>query len=259
MIIGASDQMLTAGDIEFEPPLANEYLFGPRWSVGLLAGDTTTQAAICSWTRARLTATPPASVEEIANTYAEELANYRRRFVEFSRLRPIGHTVVSFLANQRDFDPAFVSDVLNALATEAVDASAIITGIDSFGAHIFVVYEPGIAFCNDNVGFAAIGTGRRHAESHFMLSRYHRNASISTALMVVHRAKKRAEVSPHVGEATDMFVIGVQGFDWVDPELRNQVAELFRKTESTIDIAISGETEIATAMVSDFLARKATS
>src|SRR5207245_4327722 len=53
--------------------------------------------------------------------------------------------------------------------SEDFDAAVrcIIAGVDDSGAHIYVG-SPGVANCEDSVGFAAVGTGAWHANSYLV-------------------------------------------------------------------------------------------
>jgi hypothetical protein len=74
--------------------------------------------------------------------------------------------------------------------------------------------EDGFISCRDSIGFAAIGSGSRHAESQFMLQRHAWNSPITDTLLLAYIAKKRAETALGVGHETDMFMIPhLGGFD----------------------------------------------
>jgi hypothetical protein len=60
----------------------------------------------------------------------------------------------------------------------------------------------------DNVGFAAIGIGARHASSQFMFARHAWNSPFPETLMLTYYAKRKAEVAPGVGNGTDMVMVG---------------------------------------------------
>src|ERR1039457_666010 len=95
---------------------------------------------------------------------------------------------------------------------------AIIAGIDTDGpqpdpkperryTHLYELVNAEAANLS-MTGFAAIGIGRTHANSQFMFAGYDRAWSLPKALLVTYSAKRRAEVSPGVGRATDMFLVG---------------------------------------------------
>lgn len=75
MIIGASDRMLTAGDIEFEPPQPKAVQITPH-VISLIAGDSSAQATISANTRkeiSNVSATAPVTqVEDMAHIYARQ-------------------------------------------------------------------------------------------------------------------------------------------------------------------------------------------
>lgn len=125
-------------------------------------------------------------------------------------LAPLGLTTESFLATQGTMNDKSVQEISNALiAFPMPQTASLIVGMDSSGPHIFVVVDGNLSQADD-VGFAAIGTGARHAESQLMLAKYAPTKSASAALALVHLAKSRAEVAPGVGSDTDLFVIGPQ-------------------------------------------------
>ena len=85
--------------------------------------------------------------------------------------------------------------------------SCIIAGIDRTGAHIWVVTD-GIPSCHDAFGYAVIGSGQRHADSQMVSGKHSPAKSPPETLVLVHMAKKRAEVTPSVGVATDILTMG---------------------------------------------------
>ena len=103
---------------------------------------------------------------------------------------------------------SLVTDLAKELLNfEIPNVSAIIAGIDPTGAHIYTVYN-NEARCVDNVGFAAIGIGARHASSQFMFARHAWNSPFPQTLLLTYYAKKKAEVAPGVGIGTDMVMTG---------------------------------------------------
>jgi hypothetical protein len=86
--------------------------------------------------------------------------------------------------------------------------SVIFAGVEPLGAHIYI--DDGNVRCNDVIGFAAVGIGARHAESQFMLARHAYNSPLVDTALLTYIAKKRSEIAPGGGEATDMFTAGPQ-------------------------------------------------
>jgi len=256
MIVGASDRMLTAGDIQFEPPQQKIWQFNQK-TVALVAGDMPAQNAICSAAHARFALKPAGTVEEAASVYADAFTAFRRKRAETKYLVPCGLDANSFIDRQLDMRPEVVADLTYNLQNGVqVEAEAIVAGIDSTGPHIFVVRDPGDVYRMDAVSFAAIGSGGRNAEMQFMLSHYTRQVMHHKALLLTLTAKKRAEVSPGIGKHTDMFFIGDQGYSTISTEIVGKLAEIHQNLEArTTEIIRSADGE-AEDFVNDFL-RKA--
>jgi len=111
----------------------------------------------------------------------------------------------SFLVNHRHMSPEYVERLRIDLARERAEIQTIICGVDRHGAHLFRVEDDGRAYCNTAIGFTAIGDGEWHASSQFMFAKYTPTWTIARALLLLHTAKKHAEVAPGVGEESDMF------------------------------------------------------
>jgi hypothetical protein len=214
MIVGAADRMLTAGDIEFEPevpkivPLTNSIFV-------LLAGDSSLQTEIMqkvySVTTPRIQSDPTnwIKVRDAAELYANFYNKIRLREAEDVILTPLGLTIDTFAEKQRMMAPELVHEIASNLTHFQLQSSvaAIVCGVDNSGAHIYVVRGSSVE-CRDVVGFAAIGAGDWHSNSQFMFAKHTRSKSFSETLLLTYAAKKRAEVAPGVGSATDMFAVG---------------------------------------------------
>src|ERR1700722_15759798 len=213
IILGASDRMVTAGDVEFEPPQTKVTFLTSSIAV-MIAGDASLQLEIMYEVRnevqVRVEAAPSNwwQVKDVANLYFKHFKKAKRTRTESAILDPIGLDYDSFITRQQELS----SELVDKLATEVLnfemsEIGTIVTGVDPTGPHIYVVSNRGVA-CRDSVGFAAIGAGYWHANSQFMFAGHARSKPIPQTLLLAYAAKKRAEVAPGVGEATDMFWIG---------------------------------------------------
>lgn len=212
-VFGAADRMLTAGDVEFEP--AQSKIWELTSSIAaMFAGDASLQSEIFQLidrdVKARVEAEPKNwwTVRDVADLYSKYYAEIRVRRSEKMLLAPLGLDHKTFIERQREMSQSLVRQ----LATEMInftmpEVGTIFTGIDSGGAHIYVAHGANVN-CADNVGFAAIGIGRWHANSQFMFAQHNKSKPFPETLLLTYAAKKRAEVSPGVGEGTDMFTIG---------------------------------------------------
>jgi hypothetical protein len=213
-IVGATDRMLTAADIQFEPT-AGSKLFALTNSIFLMtSGEAALQAEICGRTiaevNARISVEPQNwwLVADVADAYVKHYNAIKQKRAERQILATLNLDGDSFIAQQQLMSEKLVSDIARELMNfEMPGVSTLIAGIDPRGAHIYQIHgnEPN---CLDTVGFAAIGSEGRHATSQFMLARHAWNADFADTLMLTYLAKRRSEVAPGVGTGTDMMMVG---------------------------------------------------
>jgi len=177
------------------------------------------------------------TVKDVAELYASHRNIAKGNKAENSILTPLGLSRDTFIARQSAMKDEFIAFLTNRILNYNVpDIEAIVTGIDmDGGAHIFVVNNDNVS-CWDNIGFASIGSGSRHAKSQFMFTGHSRNALLPESLLLTYTAKKRSEVSPGVGEETDMFMMGPHLGSYV---ILNQ--ETMRKLNESYKKMILGE------------------
>jgi hypothetical protein len=251
-ILGASDRMVTATDIEFEPqrpkilPLTTSI-------VAMLAGDSTLQWEVLlnvnSEIIARINAEPKKwlNVRDVADWYARSYNEAKLKRAENAILAPLGLSRDSFITRQHELD----SDLIRKLATElknfdAPDVETIFAGFDTWGPHIYVAYNSQVN-CLDPIGFAAIGIGCRHANSQLMFSRHTSDRPFPETLLLIYSAKKRAEAAPGVGEGTDMFRIGPQlgSYTVISQDVLDTVETIYKETlTATQEVLQRGEQKI---------------
>ena len=225
-VIGVSDRMLTAGDIQFEPGQAKMWNFTSSiWA--LVAGDIAIQSEIMKRvnieTQRRMVADPKPwlLVKDLANIYCQEFRTFRRERAEAEILSPLGLDFKSFFERQSTMHGDVVATITNKLADYDFPEllEAIFIGIDTDGPVSFpkgdlrafpqiYVTEGDKLSWPSTVGFAAIGSGKSHAESQFMVSGHWPLKPLHETLLLIMAAKKRAEVAPGVGRDTDLVVIG---------------------------------------------------
>jgi 20S proteasome alpha/beta subunit len=210
VVICASDRMITINDLEYEPE-QTKIIYMASQTVGLFAGDMQLHAVVVPKVMARIKTTVADKnnifVEEIAEIYAEEFGIYRRNRAEKQFLAPLNLNADNFLIKQHEMLPDIAFDLTNKMLNATIGSEAIITGIDSTGAHIFRIHDPGIATCLDTAFFAAIGIGEPHASSQFMLAKFEKRWPVEKTMFLTYSAKTLAEAAAGVGKQTDMVVI----------------------------------------------------
>lgn len=249
MLVGASDCLLTADDIQFEPQQSK--IFNLTRSVAvMIAGDIALQTEVVRDVHEvvleRVQREPDNwwAVRDVAEVYRQQFVRARLRKAVGRVLDPIGLDLGTFLSQQKQMEPSFVERITDELRSfRTPSAEALIVGIDDAGAHIYVARDADIS-CNDLVGFAAVGSGGWHAVSQFMFSRHTKARPFAETLLLTYHAKKHAEVAPGVGAATNMFVSGpnlgshvavhdhvVAGLDKIYRESGEQIAKVFEESK----------------------------
>lgn len=229
--------MLTAGDVQFEPVQPKIWPLSTSVCV-MVAGDSSLQTEILESVRrdvqARVEAEPNNwwKVGDIAELYAHYYCTVRQKRSERALLAPFGLNHNTFISRQSEMAESFVRQIATELVNFSLpDVSAIFTGTDPEGTHIFVANNADIA-CFDSVGFASIGIGRWHANSQFMFASHDRSKPFPDTLLLTYAAKKRAEVAPGVGEGTDMFTIGplLGSYSPVIPDVLVELERMYQAT-----------------------------
>jgi hypothetical protein len=235
VIVGAADTMLTSGDVEFEPFRQSRPRFGKiipvtNSIVAMNAGDTGIQAElffrfVAPFVNAWVPANPGKWMpfEAVVNSYCNGYKQLKRERAEQAILSPYGLTLQAFQTHQREMAPDFLAKISRALADFTLEPTeTIITGIepaldpDSTLSRLWVIFGSEVS-SRDTIRFASVGSGSRHADSHFMLSRHSPSITLSETALSVYTAKKKSEVAPGVGYDTNMFSVGpnLGSFSWV--------------------------------------------
>lgn len=236
-IVGASDRMITAGDVEYEPPQTKVVSLTTSIAV-MIAGDAALQTEILIGLRDQVKAAVDAnptqwlSVQTIADWYFQKYQLVRNNRIEQAILSPLGLNRQTFVTQQVQLQPQLVTRLASEMVNYVMpEIEIIIAGVDATGPHIFVVDNDDVK-ARDSVGFAAIGAGYWHANSQFMFSEYARWKPMPEVLFLTYAAKRRAEVAPGVGEGTDMFMIGPQlgSFFTIGDHVLKSLGIIYEKT-----------------------------
>jgi hypothetical protein len=244
IIFGASDRMLTAGDVEFEPE--SQKIYSITNSIALMiAGESSLQMEIYSELYAyagqkiRESPTEWLPIRDVANEYFRIYQRIKSDQAQARILSPLGLTRDTFVQRQSQLAPSVATELTREILNFDMPViQAIITGIDNLGAHIYVVTNSEV-LCQDAIGFASIGVGFWHANSQFMFAGHHRSSPLPETLLLTYAAKKRAEVAPGVGEGTDMFAMGPNpgSFSMIFPHIVVSLDGIYKDTrEKTTEV-----------------------
>jgi 20S proteasome alpha/beta subunit len=226
MIVVVADRMITGTDVQYEPEQQSKlYYLTPKIGA-LIAGDASPQIAIRDATYRRIQAldvdqNEKLTVQQVANYFSEEHANYRRREAEQVFLLPLGMNTDTFRDNQKSLNAKFVSETVEAIQNHSIgNTQTIIMGIDSdLGGQLLYVDKCGVIRSDNLAGFSTAGIGEWHAASHLMLVGYEKSWSVNRALFHLYHAKRKAEAAPGIGRKTDLYFVDHQGIKNFDPRI----------------------------------------
>ena len=238
VVIGASDRMLTSGNIEFEPPQTKLINFTSS-IVAMVSGDASFQIEVLFRVRDEVNALVKAqptqwlAVDEVAQMYVRHYGFVRRRRAEAAILAPLGLDSASFINEQQKMSAQLVDKLASELLNFNVpDVSTIFAGVDSMGAHILTAHNGRLSW-DDAAGFSAIGAGAWHADSQLMFASHSKWGTFADTLLLTYASKKRSEVAPGVGTATDMFYIGPQlgSYIAIGPHVIDRLDKIYREEQ----------------------------
>jgi hypothetical protein len=231
--ITASDRMLTAADVQYEPLQQKTAQLGG--SIILVAGDIGVHGQALRDTDGELRGRTLDPLD-IARIYGTKIQSVNRKRAENAILVPLGLNTDTFQAQQKDFSESFVSSITNQLQNHApIDTETLVVGSDGENIHIYSVDAYGNETCLDAIGFGAIGIGAWHAKSRLMQTGHINSRILAPTLASIYAAKKNAEIAPGVGRYTDINIILKDGifplWDRVGPEMDR----LYRKYSQEMD------------------------
>ena len=235
-VFGASDRMMTAGDVQFEPYQWKAWML-TNSVVALLAGDAALQAEIMlnvdRDVKLRVAEEPERwwTVEEAAYLCSRYYTEVKKRRAESKVLGPLGLDAGTFATKPLGMPDVVVREIASDMVNfEIPGVETIVLGIDPTPqyAHIWTVID-GSVECADTIGFAAIGYGHSHASSQFMVAKHTKHSPSPDTLYLTYSAKRRAEVAPFVGQGTDMFSVGpdLASFRPIEPEILNELKKIY--------------------------------
>jgi 20S proteasome alpha/beta subunit len=248
-IVGASDRMITVGDVQFEPYFTK--IFPLTSSIfALTSGESSVNGEIIAGalgdvsTELAKSPTTWMPVETAARIIGRQVQAYNMRLGDLEILAPLGLTRQSFLQQSKTH---WFQDMFDKLFAVDSGSDIIVAGLDDTGAHIWKIDGKGKPWLHDPAAFAAIGSGQRHAESQFQFGRHGRDMPFSQALFLAYKAKRRSEVAPGVGRIfTDMVLVpSVGNLTWLQFQDITFLDGLYRSQEQQEwELARSQELEI---------------
>ena len=228
----ATDRMVSANflALEFEHPDAKIDELA-KTCVGLSAGDALATTELWGGTKGRIQTFKSPSINAVAEFAKDQFVEIRQKRAEALVLKPRGIGFDDFYQQgiiQR-LPPDLAMQLDNNIQRCEVPVTAIIAGIDSTGAHIYGITDPGIATCYDRLSYHAIGSGEIHALLHIIGANHQRTNSVNHTVFAVYEAKRHAELAQGVGKDTDMMVITKGKIRKITLEEQEQLDSIYKK------------------------------
>ncbi len=229
-IVVAADRLITSyyPPIEFEhgtPKIENI----TNSFVALTAGSATEHTELFQMTKSRVFGKASPQVQDIINAVKDSFVGLRMKGAEEKYFKPKGLTIEEYYKNIRLLPVELAITYDRILEKASLNIDILIAGIDSTGAHIYQISDPGISDCFDAIGYGAIGSGYLHAAQNFIFNNYLPIYSLEGCLYVVYESKRVSEKSPGVGEATDMAIITKNSTRTVDDKIMKVLCDLYTK------------------------------
>lgn len=213
-VVYATDRLLTAGLLvaEFEHPGSKAYSLGST-CIGLAAGDALYGHDLFIGCQAMLASRQSPSMAEIAEAVRSRYSALRARTAEEMILAPRGLTMGEFYQGGlvRQLPPEMAFNIDQGIQGARLPLQVMLAGLDSSGAHLYGVNDPGSIDNYDRIGYQAVGSGETHALLMLVAREHKTDNDLQTTAYLVYEAKRKAEVAPGVGAATEVGIIDAQG------------------------------------------------
>ena len=220
-VVVVSDRMVTANPppIEFEHNAPKITKISARCVV-LTSGDALAHVELCNEAINTTAASRVLSTRRIAQEIQKAYVSQREEKIEAEYLRPRGWTIKSFYDEHARALPGEITFAVDRqIATYEHELSVIVAGVDEQGqGHVYGISNPGVLECWDGMGAYAIGIGASYAITTFFLNNWRPNMALGELIFMAYEAKRRAEVAPGVGKATDMAYITQEGMTHLGAE-----------------------------------------
>jgi len=230
--IAVSDRMITTADLSlaFEHESRKISHISTNCVV-LTAGSALVHDPILKAVRLKFKDKPKPLIYDVTNEIKKEYQDLRLKLIEDEIFRARGFTIQDFYKNQKELHDAIVMELNEEMKKYDLGLQMIVLGVDSEGAHLYHVGNPGTATPFSSLGFCCIGTGQQHADRTFAYRKYAVTFPLKKALYIIFEAKKRAEMAGGVGVTTDIAIIDDEGVKYLSEETIEQLSNIYEEME----------------------------
>ncbi len=230
-VVAVADRMVSDASLalEFEQRTRKIELIGASFSA-LTAGDALAHTDLLRDATDSIAGMAQASVRDVAAAVEGCFIQHRQALAEKSVLRRVGMDYDTFLEKQQNLSDALILALSSEYQSVELGVELLIAGIDSSGAHLYEISDPGTARCFDSIGYAAIGSGLPHAEGFLTEADYSPDISLNRGVWLAYVAKRRSERAPGVGSRfTDILTIEAdKGASFLGQTSMNQLNAIYQ-------------------------------
>ena len=229
-IVAVADRMVSdeSLSLEFEQATRKIQPIGKNFAA-LTSGDALLHTDLLRQAEEDLSSIDQSTVREVALSVEECFMEQRNSLAEKLVMKRAGLDYNTFLDRQSDLTTELSSALIGEYQEVELGVRVLIVGVDSSGAHIYQIEDPGIATCFDSIGYAAIGSGVPHAEGFLTGEDYSPQIPMSRAIWLAYVAKRRSERAPGVGSRfTDILTIDLtNGVRFLGDSSMTQLASMY--------------------------------
>ena len=208
-LVAVADRMVsdTSLSLEFEQRTRKIDRIEPSFAT-LTAGDALAHTDLLRDATNSISGMAQPSVREVAAAVEGCFIEHRQALAEKSVLKRVGLDYETFLEKQQNLSDALILALSAEYQSIELGVELLVAGIDSSGAHLYEISDPGTARCFDSIGYAAIGSGLPHAEGFLTEADYSPEIPLNRGVWFAYVAKRRSERAPGVGSRfTDILTI----------------------------------------------------
>lgn len=208
-IVAVADRMVSVGSLslQFEQRTRKIERLGESFAV-LTAGDALGYTDLLRQATGEIGGMNAPDVQEVAGVVEKCFIEHRQALAEKLVLQPMRLSYANFMAQQQSLPPDMVVGLWREYQRIELGLELLVVGVDTSGARLYHISDPGIARCFDSIGYAAIGSGLPHAQGFLSEADYSPGISLNRAVWLAYVAKRRSERAPGVGSRfTDILII----------------------------------------------------
>ncbi len=247
-LVAVADRMVsdTSLSLEFEQRTRKIDRIGPSFAT-LTAGDALAHTDLLRDATDSISGMAQPSVREVATAVEGCFIQHRQSLAEKFVLKRVGLDYETFLEKQQNLSDALILALSAEYQSIELGVELLVTGVDSSGAHLYEISDPGTARCFDSIGYAAIGSGLPHAEGFLTEADYSPEISLNRGVWLAYVAKRRSERAPGVGSRfTDILTIDAEnGANFLNQTSLEQLDRIYQDyLQQLANVSFSVESSI---------------